>query len=71
MNHDVETVQATMLQVLAVSLAVPVGARCLCGPLPFYVTLIAIEWMKLVIVLVLGLSNVMLILQLLFLLNFE
>jgi hypothetical protein len=53
------------------SAIIPIGARCFYGPFPFLATLGVVEVIKVTFTAVLGITNVSVVLQLLFLAYFE
>jgi hypothetical protein len=53
------------------SFFIPIGARCFYGPFPFFATLVIVTLIKCAVTVVLGIANVSVVLQLLFLAYFE
>jgi hypothetical protein len=57
--------------VLILSVVIPIGARCFYGPFPFFATFVIVQLIKCALTVVLGISNVSIVLQLLFIVYFE
>jgi hypothetical protein len=53
------------------SIVIPIGVRCFYGPFPFFTTFVIVELIKCALTVVLGIANVTVVLQLLFLVDFE
>jgi hypothetical protein len=52
-------------------IVIPIGARCFYGPFPFFATFVIVQLIKSATTVVLGIANVTVVLQLLFIIYFE